>query len=208
MTRLRGYVITLTVLLSLLLAVNLNLSLNGVCTFDPIYAVVVTLFGTLFLILIDAITAWLTQRLPKKWLNPYFWGYKVFKFEHRLYEIFGIRKWKDRIPELGGLLKKFSKSHLQQRTPQYIYRFITETICGEMAHTWSIITGALIFVILPNYTLNFALPLFLINAYLNLLPAMVQRYNRPKLCKMYERLLVKTEEILYNDSNKTLQSEH
>ena len=207
MTKLKGYVITLVVLLSLLLGVNITLSLTGACGFDSAYAVVVTLFGALLLFIEDAIVAWLTQKLPKKWINPYFWGYKIFKFEHKLYEILGIRRWKDRIPELGGQLRHFSKGHLQEHTPKYIYHFITETIYGEMAHTWSIVFGAFIFVVFPNNILNFALPLFLINTYLNLLPAMVQRYNRPKLCKIYERLLAKTEKMLYTENSNMLHSE-
>ena len=43
-----------------------------------------------------------------------------------------------------------------------------------------------IFFIFPLHILNFALPTFLLNTYFNILPIIVQRYNRPKLYKIYK----------------------
>lgn len=200
--KLKGYVYALCISLLVLFAVNASLSLSGVCSFGVWYAFYIMILGTVVLFLIDTIVALVVQRLPQKWINPYFWGYKIFRFERKVYEFFGIRRWKDKIPEMGGALKKFSKSHLQNHTPQYVYHFITETIYGEMSHTYSIIAGAFIFLILPHYILNFALPLFLINFVLNLLPAMVQRYTRPKLIKMYQRMLDQTQKMLYNEEQQ------
>lgn len=198
--KLKGYVYSLVIMLLLLFGVNVLLILTNVCEFTIWYALYTILLGTLLLIIIDGVIAFLVSRIPQKWLNPYFWGYKIFKFERRFYEFLGVRKWKDKIPELGGALKNFSKSKIEEHTPQYVYNFITETISGEILHNYAIVFGALIFFALPKYILNFALPLFLINAVLNILPAIVQRYTRPKLLKMYNRMLLQEEEMLYNKS--------
>lgn len=194
MSKLNRYAMALLVMLGVVYGINLTLSLTNVCSFDPLYALRVIAVGTLYLIGLDMVVAILTQLVPKRWVNPNYWGYKVFGFEKAFYEKLGIKKWKDKIPELGGVFKKFSKSHLNEHSPEYFYHFIVETIYGEMSHTWAILFGATIFLVFPFYILNFALPLFLINLILNLLPAMIQRYTRPKLCKVYRRMLEREEE--------------
>ena len=105
--KIKGYIYALCISLLILYGVNVSLSLSGICGFDVWYALYAMLMGTLLLFLVDAIVAVVVQLIPHKWVNPYFWGYKIFKFERRLYEFFGIRKWKDKIPEMGGLLKKY-----------------------------------------------------------------------------------------------------
>ena len=197
--KLLGYVFVLLAMLGIMFGVNTTLCLTNVCEFGIWYSFYMMIEGTLFLILVDMIVAWIVQCLPQKWINPNAWCFKVFKFERRFYESIKIRKWKDKIPELGGVFKKFSKQHLASNTPEYVHHFIVETIYGEMSHTWSIVFGLLVFLVFPQHILNFALPMFLINLILNLLPAMIQRYTRPKLCKMYARLLEKEKEMVYND---------
>ena len=199
MSRLAKYLLLLFLLLGVLFLTNLVLCLTGVCNFDPSYALCIISLGTMFLIVVDIVTAWLSQLVPKKWINPNFVGFRVFKFERYLYEALGIKKWKEKVPELGGLFRKFSKGHLQEYSSDYIKHFIIETIYGEMAHTWAILTGLFVFAIFPDFPLNFALPLFLINAFMHTPPAMIQRYTRPKLLKIYDRLLQKEKEVVYND---------
>ena len=194
MSKLNRYAIALLVMLSVVYGINLTLSLTNVCSFDPWYAFRVIAFGTLYLIGLNMVVAFLAQLVPKRWINPDFWGYKVFGFEKAFYEKLGIKNWKDKVPELGGLFKKFSKSHIEDHSPEYFHHFIVETIYGEMTHTWAIVFGATIFIVYPNYIFNFALPLFLINFILNALPAMIQRYTRPKLCKVYKRMLEREEQ--------------
>lgn len=199
MPKLLGYTFALLSMLGIMFATNAALCLTGICEFGLWDAFYVMVLGTLFLILVDMIVAIVVQRIPQKLINPNAWCFKVFKFERGFYERIRIRKWKDKIPELGGVFKKFSKQHLTSNTPEYVHHFIVETIYGEMSHTWSIVAGLLVFVVFPQHILNFALPLFLINLILNILPAMIQRYTRPKLCKMYVRLLEKEKEMMYND---------
>ena len=195
MSKLLRYAFLLLGMLTVLFLINLTLIVTHICNFSVWYTFETIVLGTLFLMAIDAAVAFFTQRVPRKWLIPNAWCFKVFGFERRLYEKVGIRKWKDSIPELGGAFKKFSKQHLESNSKEYIHFFIVETIYGEMAHTWAIVFGIIIFFIFPSHILNFALPLFLINLFLNLLPAMIQRYTRPKLCKVYERMLEKESEL-------------
>jgi glycosyl-4,4'-diaponeurosporenoate acyltransferase len=48
-----------------------------------------------------------------------------------------------------------------------------------------------IIIVIPPYGLmfNFAFPVAFVNCILNILPILVQRYNRPRLLRMYYREL-------------------
>ena len=54
------------------------------------------------LFLIDALLAWLIRKLPEKWFDSNNKHFDERKGERKFYEALGIKKWKDKIPELGG----------------------------------------------------------------------------------------------------------
>lgn len=147
-----------------------------------ILAIAICGFSSAFIMLI-------TRILPKKVFNPYRKRYKTFNKESNFYNKIGIKKWKDKVPELGKI-GGFAKNKLNSpNDPGYLYRFLTEICIAESLHTLSIIMGALIFFILPpKYLLTIALPIFLINGILHILPVLIQRYLRPKMLKIYTRL--------------------
>ena len=64
--------------------------------------------------LADAVCALATRRcIPEQKMNPFARVWKVHRFERRFYVKLGIRRWKDKIPETGGLLVGFSKARLR-----------------------------------------------------------------------------------------------
>lgn len=135
---------------------------------------------------IDGLLAFIVNKLPKKWFNPSLKIFKIHKWERRFYERLGIKKWKDKIPELGKL-GNFSKSTLQDPTSvEYIQRFIVECVIGEVVHISGLIFG---FIILfhPNNILNITLPIAIVNLLLNIPSILILRYNRPKLAVVLER---------------------
>ena len=145
-------------------------------------------FAIVFLLIIDATVALIVRSLPKKLMSPSLKRFKVFSWEQKVLVRLGIRKWKDKIPEAGGVLVGFSKREVQDKSnPEYLLHFISETIYAEVMHFWSIIFSCLVFIYKPAEFWIVYLPLFLTNFLINFLPIMVQRYNRPKLMKAYER---------------------
>ena len=126
--------------------------------------------------------------LPKKVFNPFLKCYRIAKGERKFYEKIGIRKWKDRIPEAGQLFANFGKSEiLDTSNNEYIYKFMSETIYAELMHWLSALFSVFIIFIDLSIALYVALPLIIGNVILNILPVMVQRYNRPKLMVLYQR---------------------
>ena len=194
MLRLKGYIITLCVCYVIDFLLNMTLSLCGVYGFSVFFAFWYSALITLSLFLFDVVAALLCRLIPKSKINIHSKIFKTFKFERGFYEKLGIRWWKEKIPELGGKLEGFSKSNIQSDSLEYFEMFIKLSITGEITHHICILLGILTFFIFPNYILTFTLPLFLVNVYFNILPVFVQRYNRPKLYKVYLRKTKQNEE--------------
>ncbi|MEO0272275.1 MAG: hypothetical protein ABIM30_04200 [candidate division WOR-3 bacterium] len=114
---------------------------------------------------------------------------KPWEFDGRLYTtIFGIKKWKDKVPECGEFFKfnPFNKKKLAKgKDIAYIQRFILETCRAELTHLIPILMYpvsllwndypaslyVLIFILLTNFP-------FLI----------IQRYNRIRLMRVLREL--------------------
>ena len=195
MLRLRGYLITLCVGYLLIFLVNMILSLCGVCEFNVLFCFYYPLLIIVAFFALDFLAAGLVRLIPKKKINIHSKIFRCFAFERKFYERIGVRWFKDKIPELGGALKGFSKTEMKSDDASYLEEFIKETILGEITHHLCIIFGIAIFFIFPLHILNFALPEFLLNTYFNLLPIIVQRYNRPKLYKIYMRKINQKKEV-------------
>ncbi len=145
--------------------------------------------------IVSVIVTITTRVLPDKVFNPYRRVFKVYPKENRLYTKLKVKKWKDKIPELGKL-GGFAKNHINEpNNPQYIFRFLTETCIAETLHFYSIILSGLVFLFIPNqYLFTISIPVFIINGTLHLLPVLIQRYIRPKFIKIYQHLIEKEEQ--------------
>ena len=103
--------------------------------------------------------------------------------EKKFYEKLKIRKWKDKIPEIGHFTG-FQKNKIADRkSVEYVERFLLEACCGEIGHFFSLFFGFLVLCLFPIHTawLAISIPVAIINALLNFSPILVLRYNRYKL---------------------------
>ena len=174
--------------------VNLILCLCGVCEFSPWFCAYYPLLIILAYFLLDALAAILCRLLiPRKKINVESKLIRTFKFERKLYETLGVKYFKDKIPELGGAFTGFTKNELVGDDAKYYAQFIRETVLGEVTHVFCILFGVAVPFICNAYVFNFAFPMFFLNLYFNILPIMVQRYNRPKLYSIYKLKLKQVE---------------
>ena len=170
-----------------------NIACNIEMFLNSIWIVILSVVGAVVIeIIIDLIFAGIIHsQKDSKFQNKKF--FEVGKKERRFYEKLQIRKWKDKILELGAI-GGFSKSKLQsQNDLQYINRFLIECNKGVIVHICDIVFGFLLLAIPPyKWTLCVALPVVIVNTILNILPIMVLRYNVPKLQVAKLRLQKKT----------------
>ncbi len=179
-------IIFIGTVISTMLGIFVGVPLTGVSE-SRVFAI--TIISLLVLVAIDAVCALFVRYcLPKKVFNPFLKIYNVGKNERKFYERIGIRKWKDRIPEAGQLFANFAKTEIADtNNNEYVYKFMSETIYAEIMHWLSALFSFLIIFIDLRLALTVGLPLVIGNMILNLMPVLVQRYNRPKLMVLYER---------------------
>ena len=173
-------------IISAILGIFVGVPLHGV-TESRVFGLII--ISLLVLVVIDAVCALFVRYcLPKKVFNPFLKCYNVGKKERKFYERIGIRTWKDRIPEAGQLFANFSKTEVADMSNnEYVKKFMEETIYAEIMHWLSMIFSFLIIFLDLRLALTVGLPLVVGNMILNLMPVLVQRYNRPKLMVLYQR---------------------
>ncbi len=159
------------------------------------YVVIAVIWCTALQFALDGFIAILINKMPNKWFGVDKAAYNVSIREQELYKKLKVRRWKDRVWELGGL-GGFSKKSLKEPTnPEYIERFIIECNKGVLTHRLSYPIGFLAMLTLSGIcSLTIALPVACVNLFLNVLPTLVLRYNTPKLHSVLTRMKRKAQE--------------
>ena len=187
---------------------KLYLSVIGVCmaliaafniVFETVswYCVIISVvWCTVLQFVFDGAMAIMIRLMNDKYFgvdNPHF---KVSARSRKLYASLGVRKWKDKVWELGGL-GGFSKARLEDpKNPEYIEKFIIECNKGVVTHRLCYIAGFFaIFTVSGIIKLTVALPVAIVNLFLNILPTVVLRYNTPALMRVLSRMKKQKENI-------------
>lgn len=139
--------------------------------------------------MLDAAIAILIKIMPNRWFMPENPSYHVFSFERKLYGWLNVRRWKDKVLQLGGI-GGFSKRRIKEpNNPKYIERFIIECNKGVLTHRLCYFVGFFVMLIISDkFVFSVALPSAVVNLYLNVLPTIVLRYNTPMLKSVLARL--------------------
>lgn len=130
--------------------------------------------------------------LPKDWFRYDKFPYRIFTFEKngKIYDKIYIRKWKECVPDMSKILPGMmpSKRLPGMMTPQQVKRMLQETCVAEFIHNLLCILGlpciriwggAGGWVVYAVYVLG------------NIPFSLIQRYNRPKLIRIYQKLEVR-----------------
>lgn len=168
----------------------------GVSPWFFVFAVTVSV---IYQFAIDGLFAFLVNILPNKWFEDK----KIFnvsKKEQKFYEKIGIRSWKDKVWELGGI-GGFSKAKINDpKNPEYSKRFLVESYKGEVDHVIGMFVG---FTVIFLFPLKFAwivgVPVAIVNLVLNYMPIMILRYNTPKL-KILHKRAIRNQQVEQNNN--------
>ena len=149
--------------------------------------------GVVFEILVDGLIATIARLLPAKCADHTMKAYLVSAKEKKFYEKLKIRMWKDKIPEIGHFTG-FRKNKLADpQSVEYVERFLLESCYGEIGHFFSLFFGFTVLFLYPLSDVWFALaiPVAIVNFFLNLPSILVLRYNSYKLVVLKKSLLKK-----------------
>ena len=153
------------------------------------YVVIAVVFCVALQFALDGTIAIVINKMPDRWFGADNRLYHVTKTERAVYKRLGVRFWKDKVWELGGL-GGFSKRELKEPSnPDYIEKFIIECNKGVLTHRLSYPIGFLAMLTLSYPCgITIALPVAIVNLFLNILPTIVLRYNTPVLKSVLKRL--------------------
>lgn len=127
-------------------------------------------------------SGYLAHRIPADWFARERWLFRERRWERggSIYQrLFGVRRWKDRLPEAGALFAGgVGKRSLSGTGAQQLAELVRETRRAELTHWLPLPLSASFFLWNP-LAIAAWMPLFalLVNAPF----IIVQRYNRPRL---------------------------
>ena len=158
--------------------------------------------------IIDGIVTLSVHLLPSKLFEPHKKAFKVSEKKISFYKKLGVKKWKERVPDLGQFAN-FKKNKIQDPfNLTYMHKFLVENCYGDMIHLVSGFMGFIIVLFPPvNIAFSIALPVAIINFVINYMPAIIQRYNRPKLLSIYNRLLKNEMQKLDDEMKESFQQQ-
>ena len=170
-----------------MLAISIINILLGTATWY--YIIIAVIWCTALQFALDGLIAIAINKMPDRWFGVNNRLYHVTQKEKNLYKKLKVRLWKDKIWELGGL-GGFSKKKLKEPdNPKYIEKFIIECNKGVLTHRLSYPIGFLVMLTLSGDCIfTIALPVAVVNLFLNVLPTMALRYNTPMLKAILTRM--------------------
>ena len=147
-----------------------------------------TAIAAVLSIVVDALVATVCRLLPERFANHESKVYTVSAKEKSVFEKLKIRKWKDKVPEIGHFTGFRKNKIADPKSVEYLERFLLEACYGEMGHFWSLFFGfsLLLLGFIPFFPtmslwLAISLPVAIINIFLNLPSLFILRYNSYKL---------------------------
>ncbi len=164
-----------------------------------------TALAIVVVVLLDGLTATVCRLLPAGIANHEKKFYHVSPKEKKFYEKLGIRKWKDKIPEIGHFTGFRKNKIADPKSVEYLDRFLLEICYGELGHFLSIFTGAVTLLFFPLTRLWWAIsiPVVLINAFMNLPSLFILRYNSYKLKFLRDSTLKKQARAKKNETENS-----
>lgn len=147
-----------------------------------------------YAVLLAVLSHCVGQCLPRRWFHPERFPYRTWAWEQdgSIYKRIGVQQWKDLVPDMSKILPDMVPKRVNLgATAEDAMLLVQETCVAEAIHWGLIILSPGIYFLCPN---GWGTAMMLFYAVLLNLPYIViQRYNRPKLLRLAEKLRRKEE---------------
>lgn len=171
--------------LAMFLISIVNLILNTASWYNIIIAVIIC---TVAQFALDGLIAIIINKMPDRLFGVNNSFYNVSLLENKFYKKIKVRRWKDKVWELGGLGGFSKKKLIDPNSIEYIEKFIIECNKGVLTHRLSYPIGFITMLFMPHIlAFSIAFPVAIVNLFLNILPTLALRYNTPKLKMLLKR---------------------
>lgn len=151
------------------------------------------LMSIVYVAVIGILAHYVGESLPRGLFSEYKFPYRAFKWEKdgKFYNCLRIKKWKNHLPDMSRIMRDMLPKRITfDATSDNIDALIKETCVAECVHYWLCIFSVGIYLIWKNYV---GVILALVFIACNIPFMMIQRYNRPHLIKLRNKLLKREE---------------
>ncbi|MBQ8207652.1 MAG: hypothetical protein IJZ89_02845 [Clostridia bacterium] len=131
--------------------------------------------------------------IPPYSLNHESFPFRAFEWERNgsIYRKLHISSWISHLPDMSKIIPyMFRKKLDREMSAEHIMRYIKETCLAELIHFMLILASPILAIAVDGKT---GMAFMLIYALCNLPFIFIQRYNRPKLERLYARQIKKEE---------------
>ena len=147
------------------------------------------------LMVIGIFSNYLGELLPRRWFHAEAFPYRSFAWEKegKIYLKLRIHKWKDLVPDMSRVNPGMVSKHLGKLpSSAQVSRLVTETCIAEWVH-WVLILLSPFILLIEEWWATMVLYLYVF--VFNLPFILIQRYNRPQLIRLAERLKDREERL-------------
>ncbi len=171
----------------------LSLVVSVACKVHFLYAFGLSVCAVVLVIIVDGVVAGIARSLPEKFARHESKIFTVSVEEKKFYEKLKIRKWKDKVPEIGHFTGFRKNKIADPQSVEYVERYLLEACYGEIGHFWGVFFGFFILLFFPisPIWLSIAMPVAIINIFFCLPSLVILRYNSYKLEILRKNLLKK-----------------
>ena len=122
--------------------------------------------------------------LPKSWFHADRFPYKTAAYEPKIYQALRVKSWQGKVPDMSRIFKKIMpEKKMTAETIADVPRMLEETCVAELTHFLLSILGLAMLWIWPGAG---GITVTVIYILLGNLPfIIIQRYNRPRLQRLY-----------------------
>ncbi len=147
-------------------------------------------------ILITAVLSHLIgEAIPRKWFHPDRFPYAPWSWEDdgKIYQKLGVQLWKDKLPDMSKILPKMVKKKISLTgSTRDAWKVILETCVAEMVHWVLMFLSFVIYLLCPT---PLGAVIAIIYGLTHIPFIIIQRYNRPVLMTLVQRLKEREERI-------------
>lgn len=164
------------------------------------------IYTLLYVALIGILAHIIGEAYPRNKINYEKFPLKPFSWEDggEIYIKLGIKKWKDALPDMSKIMKNMVPKKVRYNsTSADVERLIYETCIAELTHAILCLISPVIIFFWAHTSLTVGVLLTLLYIICNIPFIMIQRFNRPNLMRLAERLS-KREQRMKNENSDTL----
>ena len=148
-----------------------------------------------YIAVIGILSHFIGEALPRRWFDPRRAPYAPWGYERdgRFYRALRVQAWKDKLPDMSKISSRMVGKRVSLTgSSEEARRVAVETCVAEVVHLALIPLAAPVYLICPTGP---GLALAIVYALSNLPFIIIQRYNRPTLLTLAERLKQREERI-------------